>query len=50
MARLLGIPLTKKAVSEIDKIKLDIIHYYADSLTKQRVVEVLDKFVNQIPS
>jgi hypothetical protein len=50
MARLLGIPLTKKAISEIDKIRLDIIHYYADSLTKQRVVEVLDKFVNQLPS
>ena len=50
MARLLGIPLTKKAISEIDKIRLDIIHYYSDSLTKQKVVETLDKFVNQLPS
>ena len=50
MTRLLGIPLTKKAISEIDKIRLDIIHYYTDSLTKQRVVEVLGRFVNQLSS
>jgi hypothetical protein len=49
MIRILGTPLTKQVISEIDKIKLDIVHFYADSLTKKRVVEALDKFINQLP-
>jgi hypothetical protein len=49
MTRLLGIPLTKQVVSEIDKIKSDIVHYYTDSLTKRKVLEALDKFVTLFP-
>jgi len=50
MTRLLGIPLTKQMISEIDKIKSDIVHYYTDSLTKRKVLEALVKFVTQFPA
>jgi hypothetical protein len=49
MTRILGIPITKQVITEIDKIRSDIFHYYSDSLTKRRVLEALDKFVNQFP-
>jgi hypothetical protein len=49
MTRILGIPITKQVIMEIDKIRSDIFHYYSDSLTKRRVLEALDKFVNQFP-
>jgi hypothetical protein len=50
MKRILGIPLTQQVVKEIDKIRLDIVYFYADSLTKKRVLEVMDKFVTQFPA
>ena len=49
-SRILGTPLTKRVVSEINKVRLDIFNFYTDSPTKQRVLEVLDKVVIQFPS
>jgi hypothetical protein len=46
MKSMLGIPITKEVVEEIDKIRLDIVHFYAESLTKRRVLEAFDRFVN----
>lgn len=45
--RILGRPLTKKVVSEIDKVRFDIFNFYTNSPTKQRVLEALDKVVAQ---
>ena len=49
-SRILGTPLTKRVVSEINKVRLDIFNFYTDSPTKQKVLEVLDKVVIQFPS
>jgi hypothetical protein len=48
--RILGTSLTKKVVSEINKVRFDIFNFYTDSPTKQRVLEALDKVVAQFPS
>ena len=50
MKRILGIPLTKQVVKEINKIRLDIVHFYTDSPTKKKVLEAMDKFVTQFSS
>ena len=50
MTRILGVPLTKQVVSEIDKIRSDIVHYYTDSPTKKRVLQALDNFMTQLPA
>ena len=47
--RILGRSLTKKVVSEIDKVRFDIFNFYTNSPTKQRVLEALDKVVAQFP-
>ena len=47
MNRILGKPLTKNVVSEIEKIRLDIINFYGDSPTKKKVVEALDDIMTQ---
>jgi hypothetical protein len=49
MNRILGMPLTKKAVSEIAKVRLDIFNFYTDSPPKRKVLEVMDKIVAQFP-
>jgi hypothetical protein len=49
MNRILGTPLTKKAVSEIAKIRLDISNFYTNSPPKRRVLEAMDKIVAQFP-
>jgi hypothetical protein len=48
--RFLGIPLTKQVISEIEKIKFDILDYYKDSPTKRKALATLDKFVTQFPA
>jgi hypothetical protein len=47
MSRILGMTLTKRVISDIDKIRLDIFRFYADSPIKRKVLGVLDKIVAQ---
>ncbi|MEJ2067644.1 MAG: hypothetical protein P8Y09_06800, partial [Deltaproteobacteria bacterium] len=49
MANLLGLPLTKRIVADIGKVRWDIYRFYTDSPTKRRVLEAFDKIVAQYP-
>ena len=49
MANLLGLPLTKRIVADIGKVRWDIYRFYTDSPTKRRVLESFDKIVAQYP-
>ncbi|MCJ7547823.1 MAG: DUF4388 domain-containing protein [Deltaproteobacteria bacterium] len=49
MRHILGIPLTKKVISEIGKVRADISRFYTDSPTKGKVLDALDKLVGQFP-
>jgi hypothetical protein len=49
MANLLGLPLTKRIVADIAKVRWDIYRFYTDSPTKRRVLEAFDKIVAQYP-
>lgn len=50
MNRILGMAMTKKVISDIDKVRLDIFRYYSDSPLKRKVLGVLEKIVAQFPS
>ena len=50
MVDLLGMPLTRRAVAEIGKIRWDIYRFYTDSPMKRKVLEVFDKIVAQYPT
>jgi hypothetical protein len=47
MRHILGIPLTKKVISEIGKVRADISRFYTDSPTKGKVLDALDKIAAQ---
>ena len=47
MSHILGIALTKRVITDIDKVRLDIFRFYADSPIKRKVLGVLDKIVSQ---
>jgi len=49
MRHILGMPLTKRVISEIDKVRRDVSRFYADSPAKGKVVDALDKLVAQFP-
>ena len=49
MKRILGVPITRKVVLEIDKVRLDIVNFYIDSPIKRKALESLDKIVTQYP-
>ena len=49
MINMLGIPLTKRVVAEIGRIRWDIYRFYADSPMKRKVLEAFDKIVAQYP-
>lgn len=49
MANLLGMPLTKRVVADIGKVRWDIYRFYTDSPTKRKVLEAFDKIVAQYP-
>lgn len=49
MDRILGVSLTKRVISDIDKVRLDIFRFYADSPIKRKVLGALDKIVAQFP-
>lgn len=49
MRHILGIPLTKKVIAEIDKLRGDIVRFYPDSHVKGKVVDALDTLVAQFP-
>jgi hypothetical protein len=47
MTNLLGLPLTKRVVADIGKVRWDIYRFYTDSPTKRKVLEAFDKIVAQ---
>lgn len=47
MRQILGIPLTKKVVTEIDKVRGDVRRFCVDSPAKNKVLDALDKLVSQ---
>jgi hypothetical protein len=49
MRHILGMPLTKRVISEINKVRGDVSRFYADSLAKGRVLDALDKLIAQFP-
>jgi hypothetical protein len=49
MAHLLGLPLTKRVVTDIGKVRWDIYRFYTDSPIKRKVLEAFDKIVAQYP-
>jgi len=42
-------PLVRRVVAEIGKIRWDIYRFYTDSPMKRRVLETFDKIVAQYP-
>jgi hypothetical protein len=49
MANILGMPLTKRLIAEIGRIRWDIYRFYNDSPMKRKVLEAFDKIVAQYP-
>jgi len=49
MVAILGMPLTKRLIAEIGRIRWDIYRFYTDSPMKRKVLEVFDKIVAQYP-
>jgi DNA-binding Lrp family transcriptional regulator len=49
MRHILGIPLTKRVISEIDKVRGDVYRFSADSPAKDKVLDALDKLLAQFP-
>jgi hypothetical protein len=49
MAAILGMPLTKRLIAEIGRIRWDIYRFYTDSPMKRKVLESFDKIVAQYP-
>ncbi|OGP81398.1 MAG: hypothetical protein A2Z08_02950 [Deltaproteobacteria bacterium RBG_16_54_11] len=49
MRHILGMPLTKRVISEIDKVRADVSKFYADSPAKSKVLDCLDKLVALFP-
>lgn len=47
MVAILGLPLTKRVISEIGRIRWDIYRFYTDSAMKRKVLETFDKIVAQ---
>jgi len=49
MRDVLGMPLTKKVIVEIDKVKEDVLRFYAESPAKSKVLDALNKIIAQFP-
>ena len=47
MKQILGIPLTKRVATEVRKIRGEVFKFCADSPTRNKVLDVLDKLVTQ---
>ena len=47
MVAILGLPLTKRVVADIAKIRHDIYRFYTDSPIKRKVLDAFDKIVAQ---
>ena len=50
MVAILGLPLTKRVIAEIGRIRWDIYRFYTDSPMKRKVLETFDKIVAQYPT
>jgi len=49
MVAILGMPLARRLVAEIGRIRWDIYRFYTDSPMKRKVLETFDKIVAQYP-
>jgi hypothetical protein len=49
MVNILGMPLTRRMIAEIGRIRWDINRFYTDSPIKRKVLEAFDKIVAQYP-
>jgi len=49
MRQFLGMPLTKKMIAEIDKVRGDIFKFYPESPVKSKVLDALAKLTVQFP-
>jgi hypothetical protein len=49
MVSLLGMPLTKRVIADIGKVRWDIYRFYTDSPMKRKVLKTLDKIVAKYP-
>jgi hypothetical protein len=49
MVNLLGMPLTKRVIADIGKVRWDIYRFYTDSPIKRRVLKTLDRIVARYP-
>lgn len=49
MSHMLGMPLTRKMIVEIDKIRGDVFRFYPESPTKSKVLDALAKLTAQFP-
>ncbi|MBN1254278.1 MAG: DUF4388 domain-containing protein [Deltaproteobacteria bacterium] len=49
MRHVLGIPLTQRVISDIGKVRENVLKFYSDSPARSQVVEALDKLVAQFP-
>jgi hypothetical protein len=49
MKHILGIPITRKVIAEIGKVRGDVIRFYIDSPARSKVLNALDKLVTQFP-
>jgi hypothetical protein len=49
MVSLLGMPLTKRVIADIGKVRWDIYRFYTDSPMKRKVLKILDKIVAKYP-
>lgn len=49
MNHLLGMPLTKKVIMEIGKVKGDVLRFYPESPAKSKVLDALGKLMAQLP-
>jgi hypothetical protein len=49
MVTILGLPLTKRIIADIGKVRWDIYRFYTDSLIKRKVLDAFDKIVAQYP-
>jgi hypothetical protein len=50
MVNILGLPLTKRLIAEIGRIRWDIYRFYTDSPMTRKVLEAFDKIVSQYPA
>jgi hypothetical protein len=49
MKHILGMPITRRVIAEIGKVRGDVIRFYIESPARSKVLNALDKLVAQFP-